>query len=526
MIYGIKLFFPIFLLWALSLVTMKVVFRDLLDELELRKTMTVVLVYTAASFLSYRPELYFASCLVAVLIGQHLLGGGLRGRLAAFWMAVVLFPPLSVPLTGVPGINYVIDISHLRIAEVALLLPAAAQILFSRRAERRSIFWLDAAVISYPLLCIVVQFPHVTFTTSVRSIVEMFLDVALPYYVLTRGPRDWADLKFVLLRLLLACIFCGSVALLEAAIRRNIYAELQWVYGITWSLTHTLMRGSLLRVQALANNPVMLAMQLAFTIGLWVAMTAQGVSKARIGTVSMLLLAALVCTLSRGPLLGTIVFALSMFGLSKLGPRVFGVLLLIAIVGIVGAKMAGLDEPVIAFLKSNLSSSTEDASTIDYRSRLLDTSLELIKQSPWLGVPNYAAYMQDLVQGEGIIDVVNTYVGVTLNAGVVGLALYLSPYFFMTLALLRRLGDAFPDLDRPRRVLIQAFIGLMIGALVAIFTTSIFERIPFLLLLLVAAPGAMIMFDPAMSRTRKAGAALHPALPDFPEMASKKYADV
>jgi hypothetical protein len=526
LIYGIKLFFPILLLWALSLWTMKIVFRDLLNAAELRTAMIVTLIYTAVSFLSFRPQLFLLACFGAVLVGQHLLGGDIRAKLAAFWMAVILFPPLSVAVTGMAGLNYLINLDHLRVAEIALLLPAATQIIFSKREGRKSIWWLDVAVVSYPLLCISVQFQHVTFTTSIRSLVEMCLDIVLPYYVVTRGLRNWEDLNFVLKRLLLACVFSASVALLEAALRRNIYAELQWVYGVKWSLTHTLMRGGLLRVESMAPNPVMLAIQIAVTIGLWFAMTAQGVTRTRAWTVLLLLLLALVCTWSRGPLLGTLVFGLSMWCLTKLGPRVFGVLLVAAIAGGIAAKMAGLDEPAIALLKGVLSNSKDDALTIDYRSRLLDTSLELIKQSPWMGVPNYAAYMQDLVQGEGIIDLVNTYVGVALNAGVVGLAMYLSPVILMTIALLRRLGAGHENLGPPQVALLRACVALMVGSLATIFTTSIFERVPLLMLLLVAAPGAMMRFEPAMTRSPKRSARRLGGQREFQNANPHQYADL
>jgi hypothetical protein len=526
LIYGIKLFFPIFLLWALSLWTMKIVFRDLLNAAELRASMIVTLIYTAASFLSFRPQLFLLTCFGAALVAQHLLGGDIRAKLTAFWMAVILFPPISLAVTGVAGLNYLIDLDHLRIAEIALLLPAAVQILFSKREARKSIWWLDAAVVSYPLLCIIVQFPHVTFTASIRSFVEMCLDVVLPYYVVTRGLRNWEDLNFVLKRFLLACVFSASVALLEAVLRRNIYAELQWVYGVKWSLTHTLMRGGFLRVESMAPNPVMLAIQIGITIGLWFAMTAQGLTRTRTWTVLTLLTLALLCTWSRGPLLGTMVFGLGMLCLTKLGPRVFGVLLVAAIAGGIAAKMAGLDETAIALLKEVLSNSKEDALTIDYRSRLLDTSLELIKQSPWMGVPNYATYMQDLVQGEGIIDMVNTYVGVALNAGVVGLAMFLSPVILMTIALLRRLGAGHEHLGRPQAAFLRACIALMVGSLVTIFTTSIFERVPLLMLLLVAAPGAMIGFDPAMTRSTKRSAPRFGGQREFQNASPNQYADL
>ncbi len=63
-----------------------------------------------------------------------------------------------------------------------------------------------------------------------------------------------------------------------------------------------------------------------------------------------------------------------------------------------------------------------------YRQELLKMSVALIQQSPWWGVPNYLQQMESLRQGDGIVDLVNTYLVVTLNVGVVGLVLFLIPY--------------------------------------------------------------------------------------------------
>jgi O-antigen ligase len=60
-----------------------------------------------------------------------------------------------------------------------------------------------------------------------------------------------------------------------------------------------------------------------------------------------------------------------------------------------------------------------------YRQRLLDRSLELVQAHPLFGDPLAMQEMEDLRQGQGIIDIVNTYIGVLLFYGWVGLVLFL-----------------------------------------------------------------------------------------------------
>jgi O-antigen ligase len=69
---------------------------------------------------------------------------------------------------------------------------------------------------------------------------------------------------------------------------------------------------------------------------------------------------------------------------------------------------------------------TVDTFNITYRERLWDRSWQLIKESPLLGDQDAMLKMQDLRQGEGIVDLVNTYAGILLDNGFLGLALFLA----------------------------------------------------------------------------------------------------
>lgn len=62
----------------------------------------------------------------------------------------------------------------------------------------------------------------------------------------------------------------------------------------------------------------------------------------------------------------------------------------------------------------------------EYRDRLFDRGIEIIHQNPVIGQPPSAVIrqMEDLRQGEGIIDFVNGYLGIALFSGLAGLALF------------------------------------------------------------------------------------------------------
>jgi O-antigen ligase len=120
-----------------------------------------------------------------------------------------------------------------------------------------------------------------------------------------------------------------------------------------------------------------------------------------------------------------------------------------------------------------------DADNVTYRQRLLEISMSLIAQSPWLGVPGYMNYMEELRQGQGIIDIVNSYVGIALNTGVIGLGLFCGVFVTMLWPLwrLRRRAEETPEGARIAVTLMATTLALLF----VIVTTSSIVVIPHLL---------------------------------------------
>lgn len=497
MVYGLKLLSPILVLWALMLLPVRGLLSGLMTKEQVKTAFAVILAFSVVEFLSLRSEIFFVTSAVAMMLAQSWMGGDIKAKLAVFWMAVILFPPLQWQIGGVGGIKYFLALDHFRVAAIVLLIPAAINLAFAKPTGRKPTWLLDALVLSFPTLKILLLVSSVSMTTTLRSIVEMCLDVVLPYYVMTRGLRSIEELKFVLLRLMVAGLFAAGGGLLEAVVRKNIYSDIEWVYGQRWSLTHTLMRGGMNRVQTTAASPIFFAIQILVTAGLWLGLAKAEMRRGKTLFVLFVLTVVLVLTWSRGPLLGAALFALSLLLLSRARPWLFTGVLAAILLAAGFAKMSGADQQIMEALKSVFGTSQEDTVTIEYRSQLLDTAIALVKQSPWLGVPNYVAQMQDLKQGEGIIDIVNAYVSVALSTGLVGLVLYLSPFLLVLRRIVRELSSEPVAQDIARMRFLRAFAALIVGCLATIFTVSVFERLPFLLLLMVTAPAVWMSFAPS-----------------------------
>lgn len=116
---------------------------------------------------------------------------------------------------------------------------------------------------------------------------------------------------------------------------------------------------------------------------------------------------------------------------------------------------------------------------ITYRQRLLDNSWITIQRNPLFGSFDFRSTpeMQSMIQGEGIIDIVNSYISLALRFGLVGLALFVA-FFASVLWSIFKALRTFPDKEDEHRRLGRTLLATLIGILVIIFTVSSITVIP------------------------------------------------
>jgi len=190
----------------------------------------------------------------------------------------------------------------------------------------------------------------------------------------------------------------------------------------------------------------------------------------------LLLFAGLIASLSRGPWIGA-VFLIAVY--IATGRHAMRRMVSLAVVGILALALISISPGggrVINLLPFVGSTEKEN---IKYREQLITNSLIVIQRNPWFGSTDFleTSEMEDMRQGQGIIDVVNSYIAVTLKTGIIGLGLFVS-FFVMTLFGIFRAMRSISDKDSEEYLLGRVLLSTLFATLLVIFTVSSITFIP------------------------------------------------
>lgn len=396
---------------------------------------------------------------------------------ALFFFLLFVLPIATIPIPGMGVINFIFDLSHARLLELCILLPAFFAI---RRQEHALSFGRTgtdkvlACYLALAALLALLQKPSET--NSLREAFYLFIDVFLPYFVISRSLKNMPAFRDALLSLVLAIMVLAPIAAFESIKHWLLYSVVTDVLGLQGAMTGYLGRDGILRAIATAGQPIALGYLMVVGMGfyLFVQRFIQNKLFRRLG---MLVLAGgLLAALSRGPWIGATILLCAFVATGRYAlPRLMG-LALAAMFALTMVAILPGGERVINLLPFIGNTETEN---IDYREQLITNSIIVIKRNIWFGSVNYfeAPEMEAMRQGEGIIDVVNSYIGITLTRGLVGLGLFVS-FFAMTLLGIYRAMRLVPDKDSEEYLLGRVLLATLLAILVIIFTVSSITVIP------------------------------------------------
>lgn len=424
----LKDFIVTFALCAFAFTIAKPVAMQFMEETDFKRRRNIWLLLTAAAFAS--PTFWW----FALIAMPTLYWAGKKdpNPLALDLLLMNLIPQISVQIPAV-GVQTLFPLDIYRTLSLCVMVPAAWRL--RNRADPARIHGLqrmDLLLLALGLLEAVLYVPpdlpshiilHNSFTNVLRSLFLYVVDIYVLYYVASRLCTDRGKITEAMAAFCLSCSVMAVVAVFESMKHWLLYTALIPRWGGDPLMTQYIFRGGLLRAEASSGNALALGFLLAVSLGFWMYLQSRVPKRRwRLGTTALLALGLLV-SFSRGPWLAAIAM---LFAYAAFGPRgasrvlkaclAFLVISTVILSSPLGTKITNM----VPFMGGKVGETS-----VTYRERLLDRSWELIKAKPMLGDQHAFSKMQDLRQGQGIIDIVNAYVQVTLFYGFVGLALFL-----------------------------------------------------------------------------------------------------
>lgn len=345
-----------------------------------------------------------------------------------FFLISVPLVQLQIPLGG--PIRQLFALDYLRLMSFAML-PVVVSL---REAQRggpvlmvdTSLRRFDMLICAYLLLQWVVD-EHGSTTESLRQGFLLVIDVLVPYYMLSRCCRTpW------MLREALACFALAALVLAPLAVIEYLKGWLLWSdIGGRWGQPSSfayLFRNDALRAQATTGHSIGLGYAMGTAFAFWLGL--RGMVRSRwLGFLGVIALCAgMIASLARGPWLAAAFAFVAYLVIAPVSTRdrvrAMGGLAALAAIAL-ASPMGGKLISYLPFV------GTVDEENVAYRQQLFEVSWRLILENPWFGTPFFLSRMEELRQGQGIIDLVNTFVTVALTSGFVGLALFVG--FFVGL---------------------------------------------------------------------------------------------
>lgn len=388
------------------------------EDFARRRMVWVVL--TCAAFLS--PSLWIFTAVALPLVYW---AGTVDKHPTALYLIVFITAPFARVPIPLPLVNQLFELTPFRVFSIALLIPAAIRLVRSGQANQPGLVKVDLALFAFCFLQLALYFPYQSFTNTARSAVLFLLDTYVLYFVFSRAAAERAAMRDTLASYWLACVVLVPIVIFEAARSWLLYTNIPFRWGdpnmLSW-----LFRDGVLRAQGPAGHSLTMGFALATAFGFWLYLGSHQ-SKRALWLVGAAIWAGLVATYSRAPWVVAAASLLLYVILSPAGRRnIVGVTVGVA-VAVACLSVTSFGARILATLPFI---GTKDQDNVDYRQQVAEVSWRLIKQNPFFGDIFAARYMEELRQGQGIIDLVNTYASMAVFYGLVGATLFVACFAY------------------------------------------------------------------------------------------------
>jgi O-antigen ligase len=442
----------------------RMAFSEVVGGAVIDRWRNIFLATTLAAFLI--PNFWIM--LGAIALIALIMGASEKFRPALYLLLLFAVPAASAIVPGFGGIQNFLALYPFNILAVVILFPLLL-FLNEHRARGRVGRLADGCFILFSVLTLALAFRDTTITDGFRRATAYLLTAFGPYLVFSRVDWTLDRLKLATLAYVVPFVGLGAVAAAESVLHWHMYRNAVELWNIDF-FSRYLARSGYLRAYGSVFGPISFGLFTVIAIALLPALIASARRKflPRLGFVPLGV--GLVSTFSRGPWLGA-GLAIATYAATTEKPLRNLVRLGLLGLALIAALMA---TPFGADLIAMLPFIGEvEENTIDYRQQLFDIGWQVVKENPWFGSEHYleTEAMQSLVQGQGIVDIVNSYLQVALDKGLVGLALFVGVSMFSAIALFRSIGAA-RRVNPELAAYCQSWFAALVAVMLVLATTT------------------------------------------------------
>lgn len=457
---------------------------------EVKKWVIVWGLVTSLAFLS--PNFWvFASIVTAILIyftkNDNIL------KISLFFVLLPSVPAGSITIPGFGLINFLFDLDFPLLLSIVLLVP----IMLTNTKSKNKVKSVNVFIYAFIVMMLISIYRDSSYirngvevarqssiTNLIRYAFILTLTILVPLAAFTRSIKTSADLNKILLAIVFGILLQAAVGIGESVKSWHLYNVVSSALGLDGGVMSSLRRENLIRSSAALVHPIILGyvVMIGFGCSLNFFPIKKDTTRRLYYLLSAVFIVGLLSTLSRGPWVATVAMIMCFYllgnnvvkNLSKFSLLgVFSLLFLSLFAS--GQRFIGLLPFIGDFFESSASA------TITYREQLIEQSWKVIQKNPFLGSSNYmnTPEMEVMRQGEGIIDIVNSYLRITLESGFVGLTFFLL-IFCITLIKLKsilRTLKKHTELELLHNQGKSLFV-VIIGIMITIFTVSTIGVIP------------------------------------------------
>ncbi|WP_425410238.1 O-antigen ligase family protein [Hyphococcus sp.] len=467
-----KAFIAVFIVSTVALFFLRQGFAPLIGQKRATHWSATWLIMTSLAFLLTN---YWMFIIVAG-IAAFGLSRAEPVRPAIYILLLSFVPTLGEAIPGFAGINKFIEVNP----QLAILFVVLLPLMFSGAAMKKLNkvgVKADLFFLLFLILQIILSVRAPSFTHMLRTALHEFLLIAPIYYVMSRYPKSFSDMRILSAALVFPAIVLSAVSIPEFLRNWHFYNSVStnWFGAMPFGYT---MREGYLRASTSVFNPIVWGYIAMCGLGIGIAVLNDKISNFYKYAGIALLGVGLIVSLSRGPWIGAVV-VLGVYVL--LSPNVVTRSMQAAVGGVAAlaiSLMTPFGKDIISLIP--FVGGERDA-TVTYRQKLLENAWQVILEHPFIGSADFMAHsaLQSLRQGQGIIDIVNTYLQIGLKSGLTGLILFLG-FFLCVLSSLLKVHKRAKKADPVMANYCRAYIATICGVLLTIFTTSSVGQIPYL----------------------------------------------